>query len=224
MSRKRGNIPGILVELDQPKSNRENFYRVKKKCKEASAIEYINEIFVLYIRFVHGERMITCWLPLKNNEAPNKKTKTCDQLKMRKKQMGRGGYYQVNGGKSVHVYFLESSLNIKLESNDSQWSLHVSHRCHHWWCCNPEHLVQEPDWVNLMRKKCILSDKKECNCDYAFHPAFNHTLKKCIWYTPATITKLGKKCLDESFLINMSEADKKRFENWEGTFKSIKDL
>ncbi len=196
-----------------------------KVTKEASSImEYYNGFFILPIRFSDGNRSVTCWLPLTNKEPANKKKKIGDNLELRKRQDERGGYYQLNGGKSIHVHCLERKLEVeKLPVND-RWNMHVSHKCHHWWCCNPEHLVQEPEWVNQMRKNCILCNDKDCNCDEASHPDLSMALEKCVWYTPAVTKKLKKQYLDESFLVNMSNNDKNRFKNWSETLNMIKEL
>jgi hypothetical protein len=169
-----------------------------------------NDTYVLKIPFQENQHSIECWLPLTNNEPSNKKNKTGSKLKFRKIQNSRGKYYQMNGGDSTHVYFYKQKWgDLK---TDGRWNYHVSHLCHHWWCCNPDHLVYEPEWVNQLRKCCCATYHINCDCDEAYHPQFNDQLYKCIWYTSNTLSDLDKKNSD-FMVLNLSENDTARFDS-----------
>ncbi len=145
-----------------------------------SCVKCVYGVYVLPIHYLSDDHSITCWLPLKEIEPKNKKDRQ-GLLGLRTAQSKRGNYYQMNGGKSVHVYMYEKRVGSLVE-HSSKWNYHVSHRCHHWWCCNPAHLVYEPEWVNQLRKGCTF-DSQNCNCDQANHPDLVEQLVKCIWFS-----------------------------------------
>ncbi|MHB1267886.1 MAG: hypothetical protein ACYCY2_09850 [Acidithiobacillus ferriphilus] len=166
--------------------------------------------FILPVRLVSPEHTITCWLPLNNTEPANKATKLGNKLKYRLAQQGRGGYYQLNGGESVHVYFCRQRLPNK-EIPQDRWAYHMSHLCHHWWCCNPDHVVCEPDWVNIFRKRCVLNESG-CDCSDLHHPRYGTPFQQCIWYNSHTMTAQHMNevdFLDEDFL-RLSLSDRQR--------------
>lgn len=167
-------------------SNQHTTSGVTNKLKTSSScVKCVYGVYVLPIRYSSGNHSITCWLPLKETEPKNKKDPQ-GLLGLRKKQPGRGNYYQMNGGESVHVYMYEKSVG-SLVKHSSKWNYHVSHRCHHWWCCNPAHLIYEPEWVNQLRKGCKF-DSLNCNCDKANHPDLIEGLLSCIWF-PSSVDK-----------------------------------
>lgn len=67
---------------------------------------------------------------------------------------------------------------------------HVSHLCHNPRCCNPDHLVREPAWVNILRMSCQATTKKECHCLDALAPAIAATTSRCIHRTDLKNEKL----------------------------------
>lgn len=164
----------------------------------------IYELFgipVLPLRFKRGSSDITCLLPLKyvGSSSLEKSTiKVC----IRKLQPSRGKYFQLSGGRSLHVVMHQEYMIAEKETESAlggAWPcMHVSHLCHHWWCCNPNHLVKEPDFVNIMRKSCpspvrldMSLDFVGCQCTDLRHPKLSSAPKSCLWYTQAKVKKLA---------------------------------
>lgn len=193
---------------------------------------------ILEIRFQakhnHFEcNRITCWLPLKSSEPPNKKVKTGKELVLRARQASRGGYYQMNQGEDVHVHMYNSEFG--KEPNDARWSYHYSHLCHHWWCCNPQHLRREPDWVNIFRKSDDMDDSGRsysCQCPLLSHPMYNDgTIPKCIWYNSRAKNTLATKfeypetdLLDVEFITNSASLQRLKAELRNDIITKIKEL
>ena len=149
---------------------------------------------------------VDCWFPLKYTEPATKKKDKCGWIGARKIQKSRGGYWQAGTGKSLHEEYYAK----KWENKDSPlyeiekvqgWNYHVSHLCHHWWCCNPDHLVREPEWINQMRKGCSCSLYSDCTCHQVWHPLLSQEIIPCIWYTPRNLQNLQ---IDESNLIDIN--------------------
>jgi len=143
-------------------------------------------------------RTITCWLPIKKNSR-----KDVDEYAFRTSQSTRGGYYQMNGGVDVHVHMHEAHKPGTVMENNARY--HVSHLCHHWWCCNPQHLHKEPDWVNIFRKGCTLDcDGGHCDCSSVTHPRFaSHPIPPCIWYNSLSIKRNPSLFIDEESTMGL---------------------
>jgi hypothetical protein len=180
-----------------------------------ATIQLQNGIFIVPIRFSHKKSEIFCWLPLMDKEPTNKKNRSGANLAYRTSQKSRGGYYQMNGGVDVHVFMFHTQ-NIVDETN---WNFHVSHLCHHWWCCNPKHLVKEPDWVNIFRKNCLF--KNGCDCNQLNHPRYPNVIKQCIWFNAKEPNHI--QFLDEMYLV-LDEVDKKRIKSKNSVLEQIKIL
>lgn len=155
---------------------------------------------VLPLWYRYGFSDCMCLLPLKyvgGSSIEKSPIMVCP----RKPQPSRGKYFQTNEGFSVHVDIYKKYMAAEQRTTAAlggAWtSNHVSHLCHHWWCCNPEHLVEEPDFVNIMRKSCpsprwsfddIL--RADCQCVDLVHPKLIGAPSPCLWYTPAKVKEL----------------------------------
>jgi len=137
----------------------------------------------------------------------------------------------MNNGKDVHVYMYESKN--KQNPNDPRWAYNYSHLCHHWWCCNPEHIIREPDWLNIFRKSdCIENGVYQCRCTDIQHPLFvDLPIRKCIWYNwkaKCTLQELvgysEKDLLDEDFIQSSLCLDKLDGDLKKTIVYQIKDL
>jgi len=176
-------------------------------------IIYRGETFILPMNLQYNEKKITCWLPLKNGEPSNKKIKTGTGLEIRIPQVSRGNYYQSNGGESVHVLMHKRARGEPVMSLDDIWAYHYSHLCHNWWCCNPDHIEREPDWVNILRKSDTGVDNN-CICVKVSHPLLVNKPKPCIWFNSKTRKSINfSDELIESW-INFSQSDQNRFKNF----------
>lgn len=176
-------------------------------------------IYAIPIRFENQQTNTTieCWLPLTNKEPANKKNKTGNNLTLRKTQPDRGGYYGTNQGDSLHVAVYKKA---GLWKDDSSWEYHVSHLCHHWWCCNPYHMIKEPDWVNIFRKNCkaAVNGSKGCDCYKVSHDRLTNNLARCLWYPASTLSNVNINFLDEDFL---KETLKKNIHRFLGDFNTL---
>lgn len=176
-----------------------------------STIQQQNGIFYIDIQYNNHptliQQNIRCWLPLKDLEPPNKKSHNFNKLSFRTAQRSRGGYYQMNGGTDVHVHMYKAN-NPQVETVLNM-DYHVSHLCHHWWCCNPAHLVNEPAWVNMFRKTCLLNHGGECDCNLLCHPRYkDQNIPKCIWG--------GGHGPNHVYMEGLSEKDKRRVKELTG--------
>ena len=75
--------------------------------------------------------------------------------------------------------------NKKCPLMDIPDNYHVSHLCHNNNCINKDHLVLEPGWVNLSRKRCISGRQcighepyLQCKLDCRFVYSHTHNLYK----------------------------------------------
>lgn len=160
---------------------------------------------------------IECWLPLKQ-AAGRLLNRTSDSSGRLYYQIGKSGYE----GYSTHEYYYElagGSWDKAVPSMD----YHLSHLCHHWWCCNPSHLVYEPNWVNIMRQTCTISvdymdgGLTACSCTRTTHPDFE--IQPCIWPPLRWFQKhhiSRRSCLDMKYM----EQGRRQFEK---VFKSDYD-
>jgi len=146
-----------------------------------ATIQQQNSIYYIDIRYSGHQTLpnIDCWLPLKDMEPVNKKHKTGNSLAFRTPQGDRGGYFQMSNGSDVHVYMYNQ--NAPVVHVVQNMIHHISHLCHHWWCCNPAHLVREPEWVNIFRKSCLLNHGGNCDCSSLNHPRYTTPIPPCIW-------------------------------------------
>lgn len=190
-------------------------YKIKVTVKGISSVAGIRALSVDY---QSKERNCSCRLPLNEPEPPNKRRKT-GYVSLKKRQNSRGGYYQINGGKSTHVYTYEQYYNgLNKAYGDDIQDYHVSHLCHHWWCCNPEHLIYEPAFVNIARKECRLNRGK-CSCKAVTHPMLTRKPQKCIWYTPRVCESLTT----ASISFETAEEDQDKFNYKETTWEETKE-
>lgn len=168
--------------------------------------------YILPIRFKTENKTITCWLPLTNMEPKNKKIKHGNKLTVRKTQKSRGNYYGTNTGDSFHVFAYKQE-NLWKDKNDG-FHYHISHLCHHWWCCRSLHLVQEPAWVNIFRKDCTatVDGKMPCDCTELRHERFKEKIKPCIWFPDSTLKNVNT-FLDVQFLKDIINKNASRFKN-----------
>lgn len=193
-------------------------WATKQQAPSSSSVKPVTEIQSMYgehhitVKTKCNNRDIICWFPLCRSEPSNKKSAQ-GYVVPRKKQDSRGGYFQVgkkrSEGNSLHVYYYKKSKGLTemppYNQEYGEYSHHVSHLCHHWWCVNPEHIVHEPGWINQGRKDCAGVD--ECVCDTFYHCSLANPPKKCLWYNKKAN---GKETLDEEFIHGMSKEQQAR--------------
>lgn len=135
---------------------------------------------------------ITCWIPVVSSEPSNVKTR---KGLWHFPSEGKDGYFQTNKSYRHHITNLA-------KYKGSHFETQYSHLCHHWWCCNPDHIAVEPQWVNMMRLDCtfmedvtiIVTEEKErikrrsevsriiCECGSVTHNLFEkYTIYPCLW-------------------------------------------
>lgn len=65
-------------------------------------------------------------------------------------------------GKKQRNVYLHHLMLWAAKGDFPEEGFHVSHLCHHPDCSNPDHLVKEPEWLNILRKRC--PGGKACAC------------------------------------------------------------
>jgi hypothetical protein len=206
---------GMIKKRKTPSSNLSSGSTSSANFIPLASSSTILQLFGYYhmtVRFNNpGHNTLQCWLSLKDPQPKNKKDKI-EQVQYRAFQPKRG-YYQMGGGLSPHEYYYYQTNPASTPNENPNWIYNVSHLCHHWWCCNPEHLVREPEWVNILRKGCNPFDKG-CKCPRVSHPDLSSAIQPCLWYTPGALKREeldeATQLLDTEFL-NLDSQDRQKF-------------
>jgi len=182
----------------------------------------------LPVHFTYEEYELECWLPLKSTEPANKTNKS-GLVGMRTPQDDRGGYFQMgrlsSPGLSAHVYYFSKAKDEAAPAAaptppDEYFEYHVSHRCHHWWCCRPLHTLLEPDWANIRRGSCK-GFGALCECWKLIDQSHSHTSAPCVWFAPRFLTKnfddaAREAMLNLDFLKSIPKPDRDLFKTANG--------